>query len=76
MKTLSIIAFVFLSTAAHAHAVGHGSAVGAASSSSGQGSQYSIGDEYSAWPHAEMKQYAKPKFEPYRGDNKNLPETK
>lgn len=72
MKRIALIAALALTcNLAQAHAVGRGSATGAASSGSqGNGSSYTLGDEYSPWPQAEMKQYAKPKFEPYRGEEK------
>jgi hypothetical protein len=68
----AIIAGLLLAASMHAypHNVGRGSAVGAASSgaSQGNGGRYSMVDEYQPWPQEEMKQYAKPKFEPYKGE--------
>lgn len=73
----ALILGLLLAASAHvgAHNVGRGSAVGAASSGAqsaggAQGGRYTLGDEYQPWPQAEMQQYAKPKFEPYRGEQK------
>ena len=72
----AIIFGLLLAASMHAypHNVGRGSAVGrsqgaaAAGAAQGNGGRYSPVDEYQAWPQEEMKQYAKPKFEPYKGE--------
>jgi uncharacterized membrane protein len=79
-RILLVIVLAAMSVGAQARhvAAGIGGGVGGATSGpsgsqgNGQyGSRYSpgytLGDEYRAWPEAEMKQYAKPKFVPYDG---------
>ena len=72
LKPFPIIILALACTAAQARNVGHGyggQAVGASSSGS-QGGRYTLGDQFQPWPQDEMQQYAKPRFEPYRGDDR------
>ena len=65
---LTLTAIAATSFARNAQGPGtHGQASASSSAGSGQGRKYSLGDDYQPWPQAEMKQYAKPKFEPYGG---------
>ncbi|PVX77150.1 hypothetical protein C7402_115209 [Paraburkholderia unamae] len=47
---------------------GHASPGGTQGTQGSQGGRYSVVDGYQPWPQSEMRQYAKPRWEPYRGD--------
>jgi hypothetical protein len=61
---------------AYPHALGRGpggspaGVSGKSSASGSQGGHYAVGDEFQPWPQAEMQQYAKPKFETYKREQK------
>lgn len=67
-RTLLIVLLLIASTSAHSRNVGHGPSASSGHSSAGsQGGHYTLGDQFQPWPQTEMKQYAKPRFETYKG---------
>jgi hypothetical protein len=53
------------------HGTGNTGAASQAGSAGNQGGRYTMGDEFQPWPQREMQQFAKARFEPYRGEQRS-----
>jgi hypothetical protein len=74
MKLIAILALALACEAAQArnvHGTGNAGAASQAGMAGNQGGRYQLGDEFSAWPQREMQQFAKARFEPYRGEQRS-----
>jgi hypothetical protein len=74
MLKLAILALALTCATAQArnvHGTGNTGSASQAGMAGNQGGRYTMGDEFQPWPQREMQQFAKPRFEPYRGEQRS-----